>query len=241
MPYRRLPNTDQARLRALQMALDAVAYDQPSDKMISYKTQNAACAFLASFEKVLANYKQTLRQQINENKKYKNEVKTARLYVSHFIQVLNFAILRGEIKKEQKALYKLKEDSGALPDLSTEPSLYRWGENIIEGERLRKQQGGTPIYNPTIANVQVYFDIFARQYTANKINKNNTNRYLDKMTPVRNQADEIILDIWNQVEEKFTCLDWDERIKRCAEYGVIYYYRRGEEKPQETDVISFLE
>ena len=242
MPYRRLPNTDQARVRALQMALDAVEHDQPSDKMLSYRAQNAARAFLASFEKVLTNYKQTLRQQISENKKYKEAVKTARLYVSHFIQVLNFAVLRGEIKKEQKQLYKLKEDSFALPDLSTESALHRWGTNIIEGERLRKQQGGTPIYNPTIANVQVHFDIFDRQYNANKINKNNTHRYLDKMTPERNQADEIILDIWNQIEKKFADLDWDERIKQCAKYGVIYYYRRGEEKPKnETGIINFLE
>ncbi|MDR1699044.1 MAG: hypothetical protein LBR75_04400 [Prevotellaceae bacterium] len=241
MPYRRLPNTDQARVRALQMAYDAVKLDQPSDKVVSYKAQNDARAFLASFERTLTNYRQTLKQQISDNKKYKNDVKTARLYVSHFIQVLNFAVLRGEIKKELKTLYKLKEDSFALPDLSTEAALQRWGLNIIEGERMRKQQGGTGIYNPTISNVQVYFDAFERQYNAHKINRSTNNRYLENIIAARREADRIILDIWNQVEEKFVHLDWDERIKRCAEYGVIYYYRRGEEKPQEMEAISFME
>ncbi len=239
MPYRRLPNTDQARIRALQMAYDAVELDSPRDKVISYKTQNDARAFLVSFGRVLTNYRQTRKQQISDNRKYKDDVKKARLYVSHFIQVLNFSVQRGEIKKEQKTLYKLKEDSFALPDLSTEAALQRWGTNIIEGERLRKQQGGTGLYNPTIANVQVYFDAFERQYNAHKINRSTNNRYLESIVAERRKADEIILDIWNQVEEKFAHLDWDERIKRCAEYGVIYYYRRGEEKPQEMETISF--
>ncbi len=239
MPYRRLPNTDQARVRALRTAYDAVKLE-PSDKVISYKTQNDVRAFLTSFERTLTNYRQTRKQQANDNQKYRHDVKTARLYVSHFIQVLNFAVLRGEIKREQKALYKLKEDSSALPDLSTEAALQRWGANIIEGERLRKQQGGTGIYNPTISNVQVYFDAFERQYNAHKINRNTNNRYLENIVTARREADRIILDVWNQVEEKFLHLDWDERIKRCAEYGVIYYYRRGEEKPQETETISFM-
>jgi hypothetical protein len=225
----------------LQTALDTADQDIPHDKVISYKMLQEARTCLGHFEKVLANYKQTLRQQVSENKKYRETVKTAHLYVSHFIQVLNFAVLRGEIKQEHKAFYKLKEDSFALPDLSTEKALHRWGKNIIEGEQLRRQNGGSAMYNPTIANVQVHFDIFDRQYNLNKINKDNTLRYVNGMTPHREKADGILLDIWNQVEEKFLHLPWYERIEQCGRYGVIYYYRRGEEKPVETEVISFLE
>ena len=61
------------------------------------------------------NYKST----VNVNKQYRHIVQNARMYISHFIQVLNLAVIRGEIKKEQKLLYGLDPHQHVVPDLTT--------------------------------------------------------------------------------------------------------------------------
>ena len=66
-----------------------------------------------------------------------------RLYISHFIQVLNLAVLRDEIKPVHKELYDLPE-ANVVPDLLSEAALVEWGRKIIEGEQRRTSQGGSP-------------------------------------------------------------------------------------------------
>ena len=78
-----------------------------------------------------------------------------------------------------------------------------WGKRIIEGERRRTSQGGVPIYNPTIAKVKVHYDIFVDSYEKQRALQALTNRSLEELSSMRARADELILDIWNQVEEKF--------------------------------------
>ncbi len=107
------------------------------------------------------------------------------------------------------------------------------GKRIIEGERKRTSQGGVPIYNPTIAKVKVHYDIFVDSYERQKALQVLTNRSLEGLATMRTRADELILDIWNQVEEKFRNISPNElRLDKCRDYGVIYYYRTGEKRPE---------
>ena len=49
-------------------------------------------------------------------------------------------------------------------------------------------------------------------------------------------ADELILDIWNQVEKKFEDVSPNEkRLDLCRDYGLIYYYRTGEKRKEEVN------
>ena len=46
---------------------------------------------------------------------------------------------------------------------------------------------------------------------------------------MRREADALILDLWNQVEEKFSQVEpVDKRLKLCRAYGLVYYYRTSE-------------
>jgi hypothetical protein len=45
---------------------------------------------------------------------------------------------------------------------------------------------------------------------------------------MRKEADEIILQIWNEVEATHCSLPEDVRKKECKEYGLIYFYRKNE-------------
>ena len=228
MPYRRLPNTDQARIRALKSAVEKGDVYNVSDLAISLKTLFEARNFLLKFEAAQIFYMQCYQNQSKAGRKHQANVRMARLYISHFIQVLNMAVLRDEIKAVHKELYNLPE-ANIVPDLLSESLLVEWGRNIIDGEQQRTSQGGIPIYNPTIARVKVHYDIFAESYDRQKELQNATNRSLDDLSSMRERADELILDIWNQVESKFQdVLSNDERLDKCRDYGLIYYYRTGE-------------
>jgi hypothetical protein len=45
---------------------------------------------------------------------------------------------------------------------------------------------------------------------------------------MREQVDELILQIWDAVEEKYANLLPYARYQACLNCGVIYYYRKGE-------------
>lgn len=237
MPYRRLPNTDQARLKALTMAVKEASEAKYGELAINYKTLNEASNFLTQFESKLSQYHQTVENRVNAAKQYRHIVSNARMYISHFIQVLNLAVIRGEIKKEQKEYYKLDTEIHNVPDLSTDAALLEWGENIINGEKERTQKGGLPIYNPRIANVQVHYDLFKEYQATQKIHQSTANRNWEELNALRETADNIILDIWNQVEEHYALCKPYEKLKKCEAYGLIYYYRKGEkELTPETDI-----
>ena len=233
MPYRRLPNTDQARIRALKSAVGKGDVYNVNELAISLNTLSEARNFLSKFEIAHNYYAQCYDNQVKESPKHQSNVKTARLYISHFIKVLNLSVLRSEVKPIHKKLYCLPIDNYNVPDLTSEAAMVEWGKRIIEGERKRTSQGGVPIYNPTIAKVKVHYDIFVDSYERQKALQVLTNRSLEGLATMRTRADELILDIWNQVEEKFRNISPNElRLDKCRDYGVIYYYRTGEKRPE---------
>lgn len=235
MPYRRLPNTDQARVRALKSAVEKGDVYNVRDLAISLKTLFEARNFLMRFDAAQLYYIQCYQNQSKASRKHQANVKMARLYISHFIQVLNLAVLREEIKETHRGLYGLP-DVNNLPDLISEAALVEWGRKIITGEQQRNAQGGIPIYNPTIARVKVHYDIFLDSYERQKSYQSLTSRCLDELASMRGRADELILDIWNQVEAKFQdVLPNDVRLDKCRDYGLVYYYRSGEKVKDEND------
>ena len=75
------------------------------DLAITLKTLFEARNFLHRFEAAQIYYTQCYDNQSRASRKHQMNVKTARLYISHFIQVLNLAAIRKEVKPEQKRLY----------------------------------------------------------------------------------------------------------------------------------------
>jgi len=228
MPYRRLPNTDQARLRALRTAVQFSEKQNYAAQVINYKTILEARNYLNVFEKQVVQYQLALDNQVSANKRYQQIVHNARLYISHFIQVLNLSVIRGDIKKEHKIFYHLDPNSHTVPDLTTEASLLQWGKAIIDGENERVRNGGLPIYNPAIAKVQVHFEVFKEYKFSQKQHQTTTNRNWEELVKLREKGDATILEIWNQVEAKFKDEKPYSRLTKCQDFGLIFYYRKGE-------------
>lgn len=231
MPYRRLPNTDQARIRAMEKLLEKVGMISVSEMAVSLNTISKIRGLLNRFRRLSEYYKDCFDNQSKASRKHQENTKLARLYISHFIQVLNLAALRMEIKPAQKNYYGLQPNVHNVPDLISETALMEWGEKIIVGEMKRTSEGGIPIYNPTIAKVKVRYDIFVESNEKQKNLQRLTAESLEDVTLMRPQVDELILDAWNQIEDYYKDVpDVDKRLDLCREYGIVYYYRAGEKK-----------
>jgi hypothetical protein len=228
MPYRRLPNTDAARIKALKAAIDKSNNMDYNDVVVSMNTLYKAKNIVSKFEKMYKANQQTFEIQIKANKFFQEQIKNARLYISHFVQVLYLAVIRNEIKPDYLILYGLENSEMLLPDISTNELLLEWGKKIILGEEKRIAGGGVPIYNPTIAKVKAMYSIFKDGYTTQQIHQKATNRTQAEVVSYRAEVDEIILALWNQVEAANIDLPPKQKIDENKEYGVVYYYRKGE-------------
>ena len=194
------------------------------DLAVSLKTLTDARNFLMKFEAAQSYYSECFDRQSKAGRKHQANVKTARLYLSHFIQVLNLAVIRSEVRLSHKEYYGLDTKNNNVPDLTTEAALAEWGRKIIEGENKRISQGGIPIYNPGIAKVKVHYDIFMESYEKQKNFQILTARSLEALSSMRPEADGLILDIWNQVEGKFgEVVPHEKRLDlcRCAFKGCV--------------------
>lgn len=228
MPYRRLPNTDNARIKALKTAVEKAEETDFQELSIPLNLLTEAKSVSAHFERLCLRYQQMYDTQVKANKHYLGKVKNARMYLSHFVQVLYFSVMRSEIKESYLTLYGLEGANMILPDLTSSEQLLEWGEKIIKGENLRTAQGGVPIYNPSIAKVTVMFSLLKEGYQTQKLHQKATSRVLKEVADYREIVDKVIFEIWEEVEKFNINLPVEQRLDKNRQYGVVYYYRKGE-------------
>ncbi|MFN8206886.1 MAG: hypothetical protein U0T82_05680 [Bacteroidales bacterium] len=228
MPYRRLPNTDAARLKALRTAFVKGKELPPFKLAFSQATFQRVSSFLPGFEHVISQHRMAYSNQVKKSKEYQTSFKKAKMYISHFIQVMNMAIARGELPATARSFFKLAEDDSRLPSLNTETEVIQWGENIIQGEAQRIMKGMSPITNPTIAVVKVRYENFVDSYKFQKTLQKSSERALLDLNEQRRIADSIITQIWNEVEAAYNDLPEEIRRDKAADYGVVYVFRKNE-------------
>lgn len=241
MPYRRLPNTDAARIRAMKTALGIGKELSPLKLAFSAKNLVRLQKFLPSFEQNILYQKQIIAAQNKKSKSFFDIEKKARIYLTHFVRVMNMAIYRGELPAETRAFYGLATNDSSVPPFNNDKELLSWGKRIIEGEELRIRKGGSPITNPTIAVVKIRFGHFIDALNNNNSVVKKNLDYSLKINELRKEADEIILSMWNEVETTFSDLDENEKRIKCEDYGVVYFFRKSElEKIEQPQAVSFL-
>ena len=228
MPYRRLPNTDSARMKSLKSAYGKGKDLPPFKLAFSANSFRKMQAVLPQFENAISEHKNSLNLQAEKNKEYQKRLKKVRLYISHFIQVVNLAISRGDLAPDTRNYFGLEEDERKVPSLSSEEGVIRWGEELIEGERLRRNKGLNPVTNPTIAVLKVHFDKFKEYHNYQKSLKDRSQRAQAHLNERRSQVDGVIQQIWNEVEHSYADLPEEMRREKASEYGLIYVFRKNE-------------
>ena len=157
------------------------------------------------------------------------------MYVVHFLQVFSMAVMRGEIARAKRAYYGLAVEDDSLPTITLESAVLEWSKKIVEGERKRQGEGGVPIYNPTMGRVSVACDLFKDMYDKQQRLQQNTAEALQRVAAMRAQCDEIILAVWQEIEAAFASFEGEERLAKCAKYGIIYYTRRNRKKKEKNE------
>lgn len=228
MPYRRLPNTDSARLRAMEKALQMSEGLPPFKLSFSVATHQELKFFYPEFHQAVLYQKETLERQTEKNKIHLDSLRKARLYISHFIQVLNFAIIRGELKEDTRSYFGLEAYDKKLPNLNSEKEIIEWGKKLIDGEQQRMANALAPITNPTIARVKVFYEDYLRAYKSQKHLQETHNKALKKIAELRDKADDIIVKLWNEIEEHFSDQSIDEKRLNAEKFGVVYVFRKNE-------------
>lgn len=240
MPYRRLPNTDRARVRAMKAALKN--QEEEVELIIPYDFRVKLQEVAQNFENKL-NFKNSTQQKgVAQNRKHTELTAKARMYLSHFMQVMNMSIQRGELAKSARLFYGIEKEDSKLPDFSTDALLLEWGAKIIEGENNRMAKGGNRIYNPSLALVSINFENFKESFQNLQHQQKIQLRANTEITSYRPIADKYILELWNILEKHFECSNETKFRTACSAWGISYVYRKSElekmEKQRYADSIS---
>jgi hypothetical protein len=228
MPYRRLPNTDASRLKSLITALEKGKTIPPFKLAFSTNSLRKIQAILPQYENAISEQKNSQNLLTERNKEYQKRLKKVRLYISHFIQVVNMAITRGDMAPDTRNYFGLEEDEKKLPTLTSEEDVIQWGRQLINGEQQRRNKGLNPVTNPTIAVLKVHFDKFLEYHNFQNSLRIRSQLAQDDLYVRRTAADAIIQMVWNEVENSFSDLPEEMRREKASEYGVIYVFRKSE-------------
>ena len=227
MPYRRLPNTDVARLRALRIAFEKGKELPPFQLAFSQATLQKIQSNLHIFEAAVQESRQAYNVQISKSQEYVKLLKKVKLYMSHFVQVTNMAIIRGDLNATDSEYFGFKHGQ-KVPSFNSEKEVIAWGEKLIQAETLRIKNRLTPIVNPSIAVVKVWYEKFVDANLFQKNLQKNLQRSQKNLIGLRKIVDGIISQIWNEVEQHFQ--DQPDEVKRNNSriYGIVYFFRKNE-------------
>jgi len=232
MPYRRIPISDEGRLTALRNAkikADAVG----AECAFSAETKARLETFLPQFDTELTERSTSLQEQTTATNTHVEIEAKLRLYVSHFLQVFNFAIARGVYVPQDRVYYGLTLNQEELPKLSSSNDLETWASNVIDGEVVRTTAGGSAMANPSSAEVATIFDEFKQSKMNQTSKKDAYDKEQEDVDNMRGTADDIIVDIWDEVEFTFRKDTASSKRRKAREYGVVYITRPGEEPEPE--------
>ena len=152
MPYRRLPKTDTARLKALEALADNNEVYAVSGHFIDRKLIAEAQRLYANLSDASAQYKISMRTQVRYSKRIAALQHKAMTYLSHFLQVMFLAVERGELQESDLMLYGLDANQHTVPYLKTADAVMEWAPKVIKGEKERLKKGGKPVLTPPIGH-----------------------------------------------------------------------------------------
>ena len=227
MPYRRLPNTDAARIKALETAIDIGDRLTPRELAFTISLLYKAKSFLPKYKANLLSYQAKKDRISKETLLLQQYYKKSRMYLNHFIQVAFYSMQRGELPEETMTYFGISA-SDSLPSIQSYHDLIEWSNRVLEGEMKRTRQGLPPVTNPTAGVVKVHYDHFLEQHRKWEVLQLARERDQKKVKQDRITANKLIAEIWDEVEESFRDLPGEHKRKRASEYGIHYVYRSNE-------------
>lgn len=228
MPQLQRPNSDVQRLKLLRAAKAKANVTAPADLAFSAATLAVLNTVLPTLTTEMQERSSALAAQNAASVAANPERKRLALWVSHFIQVYNLAVERGDMPADGRAFYQLPVGAAHVPPMRNDPDRLRWGNNIVDGDAARVAAGGAAMSNPTAAAVGSRLAALNAALGALSPLKDAYNAEQEDVENMRPEVDDLIDDIIDEVLFTFRKHDAPSQRRNAREYGLTYVPSPGE-------------
>jgi hypothetical protein len=215
-------------LKALKNAHEKGKEIPPFKLAFSQNCYRKVQSVLPGFEQAISEQRNAYSLHADKNKEFQKRTRKIKLYISHFIQVVNMAITRGELPVTTREFFGFDHDNKKVPLLNSDEEILEWGKKLIDGEKDRISRGQSPITNPTIAVLKVHYDKFVESYNYQRSLKLRASRAHENLIQIREEVDTVIQQTWNEIEETYNDLPEEIRRDKASHYGLVYVFRKSE-------------
>ena len=166
MPFRRLPDTDATRGKALDAALKKSTATHESAHLISAGTAAALQTFCPQWQKETTDRADALGRQTAATSALDAAGQRLRTCASHFFQVFQLGVARGIYSPSGRAVFELSVNEETIPNLTTEADLLQWTDRIVKGDPRRVANFSELVMaNPSAADVAAALTIYFKIHT----------------------------------------------------------------------------
>lgn len=225
---RKLPDSDIARKKALNKALDKMESLDPADNLLSPET--SARLIIAA-----AKYNDGFKAITVTSSAYHLAVAIAkpqrillRTYVRSYFASLKANIKIAKIPKSARAFYGLDVTNTRQPNIASDDTLLMIAEMVIKGDAFRIADGGIAMSVPTMAEFMDIYDVAKPIIHAISNTATAANLALSNLIKQEEDVDDLIVHIWNEVEAKYSKSKPTNRRVQCRLWGVRYISRGAE-------------
>lgn len=235
MPSRRLPNSNSERNNAVKRAYERVNQVPPPAEIPFTPTTLSKLDFgYAEYQTKLNAAAAALGLQTEATASVNETRKMASYFVADMLEAMQRAVRRGTFAPSARAYYQLPVAESQIPPMRTETEVLEWGAKTIAGETNRIAAGGNAITFPDLAEVTTAFDAFKNANLAQAERKTEYDNAQHAVTSLNEDADKLILKLWNETETFFDEGDKPAMRRKAREWGVVYVPSAGE-TPSPTD------
>jgi hypothetical protein len=232
MPSRRLPNTTSAVVRSLTSASEAWS-QFPGNRLITPAhwaklDPTDPASLLSRLRKEAGDVPLALATQAPLTDAFGKLLARLTLHVSHFHQVLDFAIDRGVIPAASRAFYDRDLTATTLPPLGTGAEVMAASASITTGETARATAEGTshvPMALPSAAQVTALRQETAAARAASETAKLYTDTQQGELATLYPEAQALAVSLINTIEYQLgerLDLDAPGRRRIARAWGVVY-------------------
>ena len=236
---RTLPNSNVNRQTAILHARETKGVVAPEDMAITPGVATRIDTLAVTYTVAIDKVHMALGDQVEKTDEKNHLMRITTVFEKDMIKALNTAINRSELtgdglfSKKDRVYYTLSPEQDTLPKLTTEAEVMMWGMNILKGESARIAEGKTPIAQPSVAELNNWYQQFRDTNNEQTALKNAYDHAQEDLEALKPEADALVRDIWDDAENFYRHEDIESKRRDCREWGVIYITR---ESPQSSDL-----
>ncbi|MCK9617100.1 MAG: hypothetical protein M0R21_04630 [Lentimicrobiaceae bacterium] len=240
MPYILRPNNDTDRNSVINRMFELIFTSQgeireDATKIFLNDTIEHLKNFMPVYSTAYKNRNLAFSDRSSATKQKNVPKDLAKKIILHFFHTFNYGIERGTFNISERRLYGLDIESMDIPSLITESDILEWGDKIVGGEATRIAQGGKPMAMPSAEEVRIALENYKVAQKQKSEKQIGLTKEQEEIQKLRDEADDLIKDLWDEVEFYFRKSEPAARRVQCSQWGVIYKNRYGDNGDNTTE------